>query len=332
MTTRCERPARRPIDGLLLVDKPAGVTSNRALQSVRRLYRAEKAGHTGTLDPIATGLLPVLFGEATKFGSSLLDADKTYRAAIALGVTTTTADSEGQILERRPVVVTYAGVEQVLARFRGEIAQVPPMYSALKRDGRPLYEYARAGQSVDRAARPVTIHELGIDELASDELAVTIRCSKGTYVRVLAEEIGASARLRRPSRQPAAGRRWTALPRRGNDDRGIGGAVAGIARCLAGARRCPGRGPSGSRFVSGGCRPFPAGTSGCGSRVRSGAGTRVSVRRRFSRGRRGGARRASAPAAPSAPRRSVNAPLIRRAANLVKSVDFGLEFAVFQER
>lgn len=190
MATRCERPARRPIDGLLLVDKPAGVTSNRALQSVRRLYRAEKAGHTGTLDPIATGLLPVLFGEATKFGSSLLDADKTYRAAIALGVTTTTADSEGQILERRPVVVTYAGVEQVLARFRGEIAQVPPMYSALKRDGRPLYEYARAGQSVDRAARPVTIHELGIDELASDELAVTIRCSKGTYVRVLAEEIG----------------------------------------------------------------------------------------------------------------------------------------------
>jgi tRNA pseudouridine55 synthase len=194
----------RPVDGVLLLDKAAGVTSNAALQGVRRLYRAAKAGHTGTLDPLATGLLPVLFGEATKFGRELLDADKTYAAEIALGASTTTGDAEGDVVERRPVASTRADIDRVLAGFRGEGAQVPPMYSALKRDGRPLYDYARAGKSVERAARPITIHELTLDAAAGDRLAVTVRCSKGTYIRVLAEDIGRSlgcgahlARLRR---------------------------------------------------------------------------------------------------------------------------------------
>jgi tRNA pseudouridine55 synthase len=194
----------RPVDGVLLLDKAAGVTSNAALQGVRRLYRAAKAGHTGTLDPLATGLLPVLFGEATKFGRELLDADKTYAAEIALGASTTTGDAEGDVVERRPVTSTRADIDRVLAGFRGEGAQVPPMYSALKRDGRPLYDYARAGKSVERAARPITIHELTLDAAAGDRLAVTVRCSKGTYIRVLAEDIGRSlgcgahlARLRR---------------------------------------------------------------------------------------------------------------------------------------
>jgi len=190
MTSRRERVQWRPVDAVLLLDKAAGVTSNAALQGVRRLYRAAKAGHTGTLDPLATGLLPVLFGEATKFGGELLDADKTYAAEIALGASTTTGDAEGEVIERRPVTSTRADIARVLAGFRGEGAQVPPMYSALKRDGRPLYEYARAGKSVERAARPITIHELTLDAAAGDRLAVTVRCSKGTYIRVLAEDIG----------------------------------------------------------------------------------------------------------------------------------------------
>lgn len=204
MNGRRERVQWRPVDGVLLLDKAAGVTSNAALQAARRLYRAAKAGHTGTLDPLATGLLPVLFGEATKFGSELLDADKTYAAEIALGTSTTTGDAEGEVVERRPVTWTRADIDRVLAGFRGEGAQVPPMYSALKRDGRPLYAYARAGQSVERAARPITIHELTLEAAEGDRLMVTVRCSKGTYIRVLAEDIGRSlgcgahlARLRR---------------------------------------------------------------------------------------------------------------------------------------
>ncbi len=199
-----ERLPRRRVDGLLLLDKVAGVTSNAALQAARRLYRAAKAGHTGTLDPLATGLLPVLFGEATKFGGELLDADKTYAAEIALGATTTTGDAEGEVVERHPVRVTRAELERVFAGFRGEGMQVPPMYSALKHGGRPLYEYARAGQSVERSARPIRIHELTLDALEEASLSVTIRCSKGTYIRVLAEDIGRAlgcgahlARLRR---------------------------------------------------------------------------------------------------------------------------------------
>jgi tRNA pseudouridine55 synthase len=185
-----ERLPWRRVDGLLLVDKAAGVTSNAALQAARRLYRAAKGGHTGTLDPLATGLLPVLFGEATKFGGELLDADKTYTAEIALGATTTTGDAEGEVVERRHVALGRVEIQRVLAGFRGELRQVPPMYSALKRHGRPLYEYARAGCSVERTARRIRIHELRLDAVAAERLAITVRCSKGTYVRVLAEDIG----------------------------------------------------------------------------------------------------------------------------------------------
>jgi len=178
------------VDGVLLLDKPCGLASNAALQVVRRLYRAEKAGHTGTLDPLATGLLPVLLGEAAKFGSALLEADKTYQAQIALGATTTTGDAEGEIVERRPVAVSREAVELVVAQFRGLVNQVPPMHSALKRDGRPLYAYARAGEYVERRARPVTIHELRVDALAENLLSINVRCGKGTYIRVLAEDVG----------------------------------------------------------------------------------------------------------------------------------------------
>lgn len=182
--------AWRRVDGVLLLDKPQGLTSNAALQTARRLYCAAKGGHTGTLDPLATGLLPVLFGEATKFGGELLDADKTYAAEIALGAVTTTGDAEGEVVERHPVAATRDEVARVLAGFRGAGTQVPPMYSALKREGRPLYAYARAGQSVDRPARPIRIDELTLDAFDGTCLAITVRASKGTYIRVLAEDIG----------------------------------------------------------------------------------------------------------------------------------------------
>ena len=188
------KPARRRLDGVLLLDKSLGLSSNHALQAARRLYGAEKAGHTGTLDPLATGLLPLCFGEATKFSGELLNADKRYVATVQLGVTTTTADAEGAVLERRPVEVVRADLEAALAAFVGEIEQVPPMYSALKRDGKPLYEYARAGIEVERAARRVCIHELRLadrgDDLAGGRFVFDVRCSKGTYVRTLAADIG----------------------------------------------------------------------------------------------------------------------------------------------
>ena len=188
------KPSRRRIDGVLLLDKPLGLSSNRALQAVRRLYSAEKAGHTGTLDPLATGLLPLCFGEATKFSGELLNADKRYLATVQLGVTTETADAEGAVLERRPVAVNREQIELALAAFVGQIEQVPPMYSALKRDGKPLYEYARAGIEVERVARRVTIHQLhpvnGDDGLAEGRFDFEVRCSKGTYVRTLAADIG----------------------------------------------------------------------------------------------------------------------------------------------
>jgi tRNA pseudouridine55 synthase len=192
MTQRAPRSAWRRVDGVLLLDKPVGVTSNAALQRVRRLLRAEKAGHTGTLDPLASGLLPLLFGEATKFGGALLDADKAYEAALALGVTTTTGDAEGAVLERRPVEIDLAAVAAVVARFSGTIEQIPPMHSALKHAGRPLYAYARAGDSVPRRARQVTIHELRVESLDERRLCIAVRCSKGTYVRTLAEDMGAA--------------------------------------------------------------------------------------------------------------------------------------------
>jgi tRNA pseudouridine55 synthase len=179
----------RPLDGVLLFDKPLELSSNTALQKVRRLYHAEKAGHTGTLDPLATGLLPVCFGEATKFTTALLDADKGYRATIRLGQRTTTGDAEGEITETRPVVVNEAQALAALARFMGETQQLPPMHSALKHQGKPLYEYIRKGETVERELRRVVIHELKLERLQGDELEFSVLCSKGTYVRTLAEDI-----------------------------------------------------------------------------------------------------------------------------------------------
>lgn len=190
---RADRPRvpRRRLDGLLLLDKPAGPSSNDALIRARRLFRAEKAGHGGTLDPLATGLLPVAFGEATKYLHGLLESDKTYLATVALGATTTTGDAEGEVVERRTVGCAQAEVEAVLARLVGPQLQVPPMHSALKRDGRPLYEYARAGVEVERAPRAITVHALALVSAALPEsIVVRATVSKGTYVRVLAEDIG----------------------------------------------------------------------------------------------------------------------------------------------
>jgi tRNA pseudouridine55 synthase len=182
----------RTLDGALLLDKPAGITSNAALQVAKRLYRARKAGHAGTLDPLASGLLLVLFGEATKFAGPLLDAPKDYLARVKLGETTSTGDAEGEVLERRSVDLPQAEIRAVLARFQGSIRQVPPMYSALKYQGRPLYELAREGKSVERRPRDVEIHELELLGRTTSELELRVRCSKGTYVRTLAEDIGAA--------------------------------------------------------------------------------------------------------------------------------------------
>lgn len=183
---------RRIVDGVLLLDKPQGMTSNAALQSARRLFNAAKAGHTGTLDPMASGLLPLTFGEATKFSQILLDADKTYEAGVRLGIETDTGDAEGEVVRRSPVEVDGAQLQAALARFRGEIEQVPPMHSALKRDGKPLYEYARAGIEVERAARRVVIHALELLDHSEDHFSIRVRCSKGTYIRSLAMDIGAA--------------------------------------------------------------------------------------------------------------------------------------------
>jgi tRNA pseudouridine55 synthase len=178
------------VNGVLLLDKPGGVTSNVALQTARRLLNAAKAGHTGTLDPMATGLLPLTFGEATKFSADLLNADKSYRATLRLGVTTSTGDADGEVLATHNVAVTDADLDAVLPRFVGPIEQVPPMHSALKRDGRPLYELAREGAEVERTPRQITVHRLILVERRGDLVVVDVDCSKGTYVRVLAEDIG----------------------------------------------------------------------------------------------------------------------------------------------
>ena len=189
------RPPKKPrdfVDGVLLLDKPVGLSSNDALMKAKRVFNAKKAGHTGTLDPFATGLLPLCFGEATKFSQDLLEADKTYEATVHLGIMTTTGDTEGETIEQREVDVTREQIEAALARFRGPIFQVPPMYSALKRDGKALYEYAREGITLEREARPVTIHALSLVEYTAPFLKILVTCSKGTYVRVLGEDIGAA--------------------------------------------------------------------------------------------------------------------------------------------
>ena len=189
------RPVKKPrdlVDGVLLLDKPVGLSSNDALIKAKRVLNAKKAGHNGTLDPFATGLLPLCFGEATKFSQDLLEADKTYEATVHLGIMTTTGDTEGEVVEQLPVDATVEQIETVLARFRGPILQVPPMYSALKRDGKALYEYAREGITLEREARPVTIHGLALVEYTAPFLKILVTCSKGTYVRVLGEDIGAA--------------------------------------------------------------------------------------------------------------------------------------------
>ncbi|MBU3696813.1 tRNA pseudouridine(55) synthase TruB [Dechloromonas sp.] len=180
----------KQVDGVLLLDKPLGMSSNDALQKARRLFSAAKGGHTGTLDPLATGLLPLCFGEATKFSADLLDADKVYEADIQLGVTTDSGDAEGQITAMAAVNLEIGQISAVLERFTGDISQVPPMHSALKRDGRPLYELARQGIEVEREARAVTIHHTDLLAFACDRLKIRVACSKGTYIRVLAADIG----------------------------------------------------------------------------------------------------------------------------------------------
>lgn len=192
MNARPPKKPRDPVDGVLLLDKPVGLSSNDALLKAKRVLNAKKAGHTGTLDPFATGLLPLCFGEATKFSQDLLEADKTYEATVHLGIMTTTGDTEGETIEQRDVDVTREQVEAALARFRGPIFQVPPMYSALKRDGKALYEYAREGITLEREARPVTIHALSLVDYSAPYLKILVTCSKGTYVRVLGEDIGAA--------------------------------------------------------------------------------------------------------------------------------------------
>ena len=179
-----------PVDGVLLLDKPYAMTSNAALQTCRRLLNAQKAGHTGTLDPLASGLLALTFGEATKFSADLLHADKTYVAGIKLGQKTTTGDLEGEFIQTRPVSVGREEIEAVLERFRGDILQVPPMFSALKRDGKTLYDLAREGVSIEREPRAVRIEKLEILSFEEELLTVEVTCSKGTYIRVLAEDIG----------------------------------------------------------------------------------------------------------------------------------------------
>lgn len=186
-----KRP-KKLINGILLLDKPLGFSSNQALQKIKWLLQAAKAGHTGTLDPLATGLLPLCFGEATKFAHYLTEADKTYVATLKLGTVTTTGDAEGEVIASSPVNVTSTEFTVACQRFTGEISQMPPMYSALKHEGKALYEYARAGIEIARDARQVTIHQIEVNRFAGDVAEITVRCSKGTYIRTLAEDIGKS--------------------------------------------------------------------------------------------------------------------------------------------
>ena len=176
---------------MLLLDKPIGYSSNQALQKIKLVYQAAKAGHTGTLDPLATGLLPLCFGEATKFAHFLTDADKVYIATLKFGITTNTGDAEGEVLSVKDVNFSKMQLEQVCSQFVGVISQIPPMYSALKHEGKAMYEYARAGVEIERAARTITIHNIEINAFDQDVATITVKCSKGTYIRTLAEDIGA---------------------------------------------------------------------------------------------------------------------------------------------
>ncbi|MFT4993975.1 MAG: tRNA pseudouridine55 synthase, partial [Paraglaciecola sp.] len=180
----------RAIDGILLLDKPLGISSNHALQRVKRLFFAAKAGHTGALDPLATGMLPICLGEATKFSQFLLEADKTYLVTAKLGVRTTTSDADGDIVETKVVNVSQAQLDSACEQFRGPIKQVPSMFSALKHQGKPLYFYARQGIEIDRPARDITIFSLSVSRFEGDEVDMQVHCSKGTYIRSLVDDIG----------------------------------------------------------------------------------------------------------------------------------------------
>ena len=184
------RKKGRPVNGVLLLDKPQGLSSNEALQKVKRLYHAQKAGHTGALDPLATGMLPLCFGEATKFSQFLLDSDKGYRVVGKLGVRTDTSDSTGEVVETKAVKVSKRQLEKALDNFRGDIMQTPSMFSALKHKGKPLYKYARKGIEIEREARPITIYELDLIRFDNDEVELEIECSKGTYIRTIIDDLG----------------------------------------------------------------------------------------------------------------------------------------------
>ena len=188
--SRRRRFKGRDVHGIILLDKPSGITSTDALQQVKRIYNAAKAGHTGALDPLATGMLPICFGEATKFSQFLLDADKRYRVTARLGVRTDTSDSEGSVVSVRPVSVTESQLSLALDKFRGDILQVPSMFSALKHQGRPLYEYAREGIEIEREARPISIYSLELLEFTDDAVSLEVHCSKGTYIRSLVDDLG----------------------------------------------------------------------------------------------------------------------------------------------
>ncbi|ELA7880587.1 tRNA pseudouridine(55) synthase TruB [Vibrio parahaemolyticus] len=180
----------RPINGVILLDKPTGISSNDALQKVKRIYFAEKAGHTGALDPLATGMLPICLGEATKFSQFLLDSDKRYRVIAKLGERTNTSDSDGEVVETRPVDVTLEKLEASIEKFRGESDQVPSMFSALKYQGKPLYEYARKGIEVPRESRKITVYEIILHRFEGDEVEMEVHCSKGTYIRTIVDDLG----------------------------------------------------------------------------------------------------------------------------------------------
>ncbi|MDR9828383.1 tRNA pseudouridine(55) synthase TruB [Vibrio sp.] len=180
----------RPINGVILLDKPTGISSNDALQKVKRIYFAEKAGHTGALDPLATGMLPICLGEATKFSQFLLDSDKRYRVIAKLGERTNTSDSDGEVVETRPVDVSLDKLEASIDKFRGESDQVPSMFSALKHQGKPLYEYARQGIEVPRDARKITVYEIVLHRFEGDEVEMEVHCSKGTYIRTIVDDLG----------------------------------------------------------------------------------------------------------------------------------------------
>lgn len=261
---------RRQLDGVLLLDKPVGLGSNAALQAAKRLFRAEKAGHAGTLDPLASGLLPVLFGEATKFSQLVLDADKEYLARARLGITTRTGDAEGEVLERRPVRVAENSIEAALAAFRGEIDQVPPMHSALKHRGRPLYVLARRGESIERAPRRVRVHVLELLGATQDTLELRVRCSKGTYVRTLVEDIGRAlgcgAHLASLRRVAASGFRIeqavTLDQLQRADEAGRDRLLLPLDRLLEGLPRLELPAGEAERFANGQAIPFPQARAG----------------------------------------------------------------------